>query len=171
MINAAAIPDVPHLVTLINSAYRGEFSKKGWTTEADLLAGEKRTDIATLSKLITAPGAIMLKYETGEKLITGCVYLQKQDRGLYLGMLTVSPELQAAGIGKQLLLAAELYAKNNECPVIFMNVISLRTELIEWYTRRGYCLTGEKKPLPDDKRFGIPTQPIEFAIMEKIIPA
>lgn len=171
MINAATISDVADLVTLINSAYRGEFSKKGWTTEADLLVGEKRTDNVTLAKLITEPGATLLKYENADKLITGCVYLQKQDRGLYLGMLTVSPELQAAGIGKQLLLAAEQYAKNNKCPVIFMNVISLRTELIEWYIRRGYYLTGEKKPLPDDKRFGIPTQPIEFAIMEKIIPA
>jgi ribosomal protein S18 acetylase RimI-like enzyme len=110
-----------------------------------------------------------MKYTNPDGIIIGCVYLEKQERGLYLGMLTVSPLQQANGIGKQLLTAAEEYAKKNNCPCIFMNVISIRLELITWYERNGYYKNGETKPLLVDSRFGIPTQPLEFAIMEKKI--
>ena len=136
----ASIEDIAELVPLINSAYRGEASKKGWTTEAELLVGAMRTDVAMLTELMSNPN---------------------------LGMLTVSPMLQAGGIGKQLMFASETIAKENNCYCIFMNVISVRQELVAWYERLGYYKTGETKPLPADNRFGIPTQPIEFAIMEK----
>ena len=168
-ISAASVQDIPALVSLLNSAYRGEESRQGWTTEADLLEGELRTDIPTLTELLNKPGATILKYTLNEGKIIGCVYLQKQERGLYLGMLSVSPQMQAAGIGKQILAAALIHAQENNCPCIFMNVISLRHELIAWYRRHGYHLTGETKPLPDDNRFGVPTQPIEFVIMEKML--
>lgn len=163
--------DIPALTKLINSAYRGESSKKGWTTEADLLKGELRTDEESLARSLENPGSVMLKYETAEGNIAGCVYLQKQERGLYLGMLTVSPEMQAAGIGRKLVLAAESYAVENNCTSIFMNVISLRSELIAWYERLGFYKTGEMNPMAADHRFGIPVQPLEFAIMEKKIAA
>lgn len=168
-ISTAVTEDVPVLVTLINSAYRGESSKKGWTTEADLLKGERRTDIPTLIEIMKKQEAVILKYTTPQNVITGSVYLEKQERGLYLGMLTVSPLQQASGIGRQLMTAAEHYAKKNNCSSIFMNVISVRPELIAWYERLGYHKTGETRPLPPGNRFGIPTQPLEFAIMEKII--
>jgi ribosomal protein S18 acetylase RimI-like enzyme len=96
------------------------------------------------------------------------VYLEKKERGLYLGMLTVSPLQQANGIGKKLLAAAEVFAKEKNCHCIFMNVISVRQELIAWYERHGYNKTEERKPLPADNRFGKPTQPLEFIIMEKV---
>ena len=130
LISNATLEDVPVLVALINSAYRGEISKKGWTTEADLLKGERRTDIPTLTDLINRPQAIFLKYTKDDGLITGCVFLEKQERGLYLGMLSVSPEQQDGGVGKQLMKAAERYALEMKCPCIFMNVISVRQELI-----------------------------------------
>jgi ribosomal protein S18 acetylase RimI-like enzyme len=165
----ATIKDVPALVPLINSAYRGEASKKGWTTEAHLLEGGLRTDIPTLTALMNNPLATVLKYTTTEDDITGCVYLEKQERGLYLGMLTVSPLQQASGIGRQLLLAAAAHAKATNCPCIFMHVISIRYELITWYERCGYYKTGETKPFPTDNNFGTPTQPLEFIIMEQKI--
>jgi ribosomal protein S18 acetylase RimI-like enzyme len=168
-ISIASTGDIPALVPLINSAYRGEASKKGWTTEADLLEGELRTDIPFLTTLLNNPDAIMLKYTSSPGVITGCVYLEKMQRGLYLGMLTVSPEHQAGGIGKQLLAAAEVYGKEKGCPCIFMYVISLRHELIAWYERHGYHKTGETKAMPIDNRFGTPTQPLEFIIMEKLL--
>jgi len=164
----AIIEDVPELVALINSAYRGEASKKGWTTEAYLLEGELRTDIPTLTSLMNNPKAVVLKYLTTDNVISGSVYLEKKERGLYLGMLSVSPQLQARGIGKQLMFAAEHFAKENNCRSIFMNVISVRQELIVWYEKLQYQKTGETKPLPAGTRFGAPTQPLEFAIMEKI---
>jgi len=168
-VSPATIEDIPALVALINSAYRGEASKKGWTTEADLLAGELRTDIPTLTEIMIRPLATILQYTNDAGAITGSVFLEKQERGLYLGMLSVSPLQQAGGIGKKLMQAAEQYAKEQDCPCIFMNVISVRQELIAWYERLGYRKTGETKPLPPDTRFGIPTQPLEFAIMEKNI--
>ncbi len=152
-ISAATIQDIPALTELINSAYRGEASKKGWTTEADLLKGDLRTDISTLTELISNTKAIILKHSLADGTIAGCVYLEQRERGLYLGMLTVSPQMQAAG----------------SCPNIFMNVITLRTELINWYERNGYVQTVERVPMPDNPKFGIPTQPLEFVIMEKII--
>ena len=96
-------------------------------------------------------------------------FLKKKDRGLYLGMLTVSPLQQASGIGKQLLLASEVYAKENNCSYIFMNVLPQRLELTAWYERNGYHKTGETNPFPDDNKFGTPTQPLEFIIMKKNI--
>jgi ribosomal protein S18 acetylase RimI-like enzyme len=164
-VSAATVVDIPELVALINSAYRGETSKKGWTTEADLLSGELRTDDTMLAEIFKDPANILLKYVEGGR-ITGSVYLKKQEKGLYLGMLTVSPELQSAGIGKKLMRAAEDFAKENMLPCIFMNVISVRDELISWYERQGYYKTGERKPLPDSK-YGTPTRPLEFAIMQK----
>lgn len=158
--------DTALLVTLINSAYRGEVSRAGWTTEADLIQGALRIDIPALKELLTRNEAVMLKHISGPA-ITGCVYLEKQGQGLYLGMLSVSPKLQSAGIGKRLLAAAEVHAVENECRFIFMQVISLRQELIAWYERRGYYQTGERKPFPADNRFGIPVKPLEFVILRK----
>lgn len=168
-VSSASIQDVPALVALINSAYRGETSKKGWTTEAHLLEGELRTDIPSLTMMMNNPQTIVLKFTKADGVIAGSVYLEKQERSLYLGMLTVSPLQQASGIGKQLMSAAEQYAKENNCTCIFMNVISVRQELIAWYERLGYQKTGETKPFPDDNRFGVPTQPLEFAILQKNI--
>ncbi|HQW45358.1 MAG TPA: GNAT family N-acetyltransferase, partial [Chitinophagaceae bacterium] len=106
-VSKAVIEDVDDLVQLINSAYRGEASKKGWTTEADLLQGELRTDAPMLADIIAKPQAVILKYTNDEGTITGSVFLEKQERGLYLGMLSVSPLQQATGVGKQLMKAAE----------------------------------------------------------------
>jgi len=160
--------DIEALVILVNSAYRGESSKKGWTTEADLLGG-LRTNQKSLQELLFQPGAIMLsaKNETGCPL--GCVYLQQQEKRLYLGMLTVAPEMQGKGIGNQLLIAAEKYAKEINCNTITMTVIDVRFELVDWYKRKGYQTTGETKPFPTDPEFGIPKQPLQFAVLEKKI--
>jgi ribosomal protein S18 acetylase RimI-like enzyme len=166
-ISAATLQDVPVLEKLVNSGYRGEGSKKGWTTEAHLLLGEARTDAANIITMIEDNTAVILKHTDAAGTITGCVYLQKQERGLYLGMLTVSPELQGGGTGKQLLAAATEYATAQRCPCIFMSVISVRQELIAWYERHGYSQTGETKPFAVDERYGKPTQPLEFIIMEK----
>lgn len=167
MIAKASPNDVQALTQLINSAYRGESSKRGWTTEADFLDGQ-RTDEAAVLDLIQKPGAALLKFEATVGTLQGCVYLEKQDSNLYLGMLTVAPHLQNSGIGKQLLQAAEAYAREQNCTMVVMSVISVRQKLIAWYERHGYSKTGATKPFPHgDVRFGIPKQPLEFVILEK----
>ena len=166
-ITHAATEDIPALEELLNSAYRGEASKKGWTTEANLLEGERRTDATILRQLMNTPGAVFLKNINEQNKIEGCVFLHKKENRLYLGMLSVWPRIQAKGIGKQLMTAAEDYAKDQKCSSIFMKVISARHELIAWYERKGYRKTGETEAFPTDNKFGIPTQALEFIIMEK----
>ena len=165
-ISPAHKEDIPALVKLLNSAYRGEGSKQGWTTEADMVAGDLRTDETNLDELMQMPGAIFLKYTNEKKEIEGCVFLHKRQGKLYLGMLSVSPALQTKGIGKQIMAAAELYARSQGCPAVFMRVISIRHELMAWYERQGYYKTGEIQPF-DDTKFGTAKQPIEFIVLQK----
>lgn len=162
---------VDSLVALVNSAYRGESSKAGWTTEADLLGGQ-RVDADGITALLDKEDSIILIAEdddTGNLL--GCVHLERQDSKMYLGMLTVSPELQSKGIGKMLLDEAEALAQFWDCTVIFMTVISQRTELIAWYGKHGFRNTKETKPFPyGDERFGIPkVEGLQFVVLEKKI--
>lgn len=166
MITKATVADAPELDRLVNSAYRGDSSRQGWTTEADLLDGT-RTDAAAIKELIETPGTILFKYvENGE--IIGCVELKNHEGKLYLGMLTVKPNLQGKGIGKKLLNAAEEEAVKQQCASVFMTVISIRKELIDWYVRNGYQLTGERKPFAfNDPRFGQPKMKLEFVVLEK----
>jgi ribosomal protein S18 acetylase RimI-like enzyme len=167
-ITTATFADVPQLVTLINASYRGESSKKGWTTEANLIGGQ-RIDNEGMAEQMSDPNAIILKYTNNEGEITGCVYLQKRGEKLYLGMLTVSPLLQANGLGRQLLQAAEDYARGIDYHTITMTVITTRTELLEWYERRGYSKTGEVIPLQITERNGILKQPVEMYKLEKSV--
>jgi ribosomal protein S18 acetylase RimI-like enzyme len=165
-ISQASMDDIPALVKLLNEAYRGDASRQGWTTEADMVAGDLRTDETNMNELMQLPGAIFLKYFNDKNEIEGCVYLHKRQGKLYLGMFCVSPALQTKGIGKQIMAAAEAYAKEQECPAVFMRVISIRNELISWYERQGYYKTGEVQPF-DDTKFGIAKQPIGFIVLQK----
>ena len=159
--------DIKNLNVLINGAYRGETSKKGWTTEADLLGGI-RIDEPALEEIMNEYNSVILKCLDDDGLLVGCVYLQKQELKLYLGMLTVSPLHQNKGIGKKLLNAAQEYAKNERCSSIVITVISLRHELIAWYERHGYKKTGESKPFGSNGlTFGIPRKPLEFLFLQK----
>lgn len=167
-ISVATIEDLSEIARLVNSAYRGKEAKKGWTHEADLIEGTKRTDVASLQEELSRPGAIILKY-TDHNQIIGTVFLEKKDAKLYLGMLSVNPDIQAKGIGRKLLAASEIYAKEKGCKTIEMTVISVRKELIAWYERNGYHITGETRPFHDDGRFGIPRQKIEFIVLEKAV--
>lgn len=166
MITRATVEDISALNNLVNSAYRGESSRKGWTTEADLLGGIRTSEKGLLETIQTHKTFILKFSEEGE--ILGCVMLLTKENALYLGMLTVSPELQGSGIGKKLLKSAEIFAQENNIPKIEMTVISIRLELIAWYERHGYVKTGETKPFPmNNPDFGEPKQHLEFIMMEK----
>lgn len=167
-IDFATVADITAIKDLLNNAYRGEESKKGWTTEADLIAGDTRTDEATIEQVMKQSGSVFLVYKDEQKII-GCVNLQQHDDKLYLGMFSVSPQLQGGGIGKQILLAAEEYARHLQKKAIYMSVISLRTDIINWYMRHGYADTGERKPFVEDDITGKHLRPLEFMIMEKSI--
>jgi ribosomal protein S18 acetylase RimI-like enzyme len=157
--------DIPALVSLMDSAYRGENSKQGWTSEADLFIGERRTDEPTVANLMEKPGAVFLKYVNEDGEIEGCVLLHKKENRLYLGMFSVSPKTQGKGIGKKMLSAADEYALKQNCNLIYMTVITVREELIAWYERNGYQRTGRVLPFPVDERYGVPTQPLEMLVL------
>jgi N-acetylglutamate synthase-like GNAT family acetyltransferase len=167
-IEQASSQDVDELEMLINSAYRGESSKKGWTTEADLLGGI-RIDKNALEELISADNSVILKFTEDNNLL-GCVNLVTKKKAIYLGMLTVSPTEQQKGIGKKLMTASESYARDADFEEIEMTVISKRPELIAYYERRGYQQTGEKRPFPmNDPRFGEPKTDLEFIVLRKLL--
>lgn len=168
-ISFAVAADITAIKDLLNNAYRGEESKEGWTTEADLIAGDIRTDEAMIEEVIQKSGSVILIYKNEQHKIIGCVNLQQHDNKLYLGMFSVSPQLQGGGIGKKLLLAAEEYGRHLQMKAIYMSVISLRTELINWYKRHGYADTAERKPFVEDAITGKHLKPLEFMIMEKPI--
>lgn len=164
----ATAADVPALAVLVNDAYRGEASRRAWTTEAHLLDGP-RTDEAALHELLEAPGAAVLQGFDAAGALVGCVYLQARADGLYLGLLSVAPAAQARGAGRQLLAAADDWARQRRCRVVKITVLAARPELLAWYERRGYVRTGATEPFPDDSRFGRPRQPLALVVLEKII--
>lgn len=168
-ISFATTADVKAVKNLLNIAYRSESSKKGWTTEAGLIAGDTRTNEFMLQEVMQQSGSVILIYQDEHRQISGCVNLQHHGNRLYLGMFGVTPQLQGGGIGKKLLQAAEEYALHVTCPSIFMSVISVRTELIDWYKRHGYADTGERKPFNEDAVTGKHLQKLEFMIMEKAL--
>jgi ribosomal protein S18 acetylase RimI-like enzyme len=173
-VRCATAADAPALEALVNSAYRGDSSRAGWTTEADLLGGQ-RVDVDGLRALIgrgaVDGGAVVLVHEDGAGL-AACVELEPRGSGCYLGMLTIRPTAQAGGLGRRLLAAAERYAASRfGTREMQMTVIAQRTELLAWYERRGYRRTGERRPFPyDDPRFGLPKRPdLEFIVLSKAL--
>jgi ribosomal protein S18 acetylase RimI-like enzyme len=156
----ATLVDVDAVVALTQSAYRGDASRVGWTTEADLLDGQ-RTDAGEVAALITNPGVRLLLAERDGQLLASCVIerLAGEHAGDgYFGMFSVRPEAQGSGTGRALLAEAERVAHEEwHAKTMRMSVIDARAELIAWYERRGYRRTGKYWPFPyGDPRFGIP---------------
>jgi len=170
---AAGAADVAAVVALVESAYRGDASRRGWTTEADLLDGQ-RTDPASVRELIEATDSRVLLAERDGALLACChIARQRGDDGAavgYFGMFSVVPEAQGAGIGKAVLAEAERIARQDwGCVRMEMTVIDVRAELIAWYERRGYRRTGIVKPFPyGDARFGLPKRgDLRFEVLVK----
>ena len=162
--------DAPALAALVNSAYRGESSKLGWTSEADLLGGQ-RVDVEGLTATIAKPENVILVHERDDEPIA-CVHLARTDQDCYLGMLTVRPTAQRSALGGQLLEAAERWASGHwSSRSMHMTVIVQRAELIAWYERHGYRRTGEIKPFPyGDERFGLPRRDdLAFEVLSKTL--
>lgn len=164
----ATTADIAALHALVESAYRGNSARRGWSHEADLLDGQ-RTDPTALQAMIADPDQHLLVFRDNDRL-RACVALTDKGHGLaYLGMLTVDPHHQSGGLGKLILSAAEDHALGFGAERIEMTVIAQRLELIAWYERRGYRATGERRPFPmDDARFGVPRRnDLIFLVLEK----
>ena len=169
----ALVADVEQIVALVNSAYRGESSRAGWTTEADLLGGQ-RTDADEVRSLIapaeSADDTLMLLFFYNGEL-TGTVHLQHAHDAAHMSMLVIKPVMQGQGLGKKLIQAAEVTGiKMWDVHKMLMHVITLRHELIAFYERRGYRRTGKLKAFPSELRFGISkVAGLEIELMEKVL--
>jgi GNAT superfamily N-acetyltransferase len=165
----AELSDVPEVVALVESAYRGEPSRAGWTTEADLLGGQ-RTDAEQIESYIgSARGGVLLG-ENESGLLVGSVLILDDGDAAYLGMFAVRPLLQGHGVGTSLLREGERFAKGVlDRFLARMTVLAQRPELIAWYERRGYRRTGARRPFPyGDRRVGIPLRDdLVFEVLEK----
>nr|BFD86247.1 GNAT family N-acetyltransferase [Streptomyces sp. Xyl84] len=160
--------DVDTLVALIESAYRGDASRAGWTTEADILHGQ-RTDPEGVLAVIKSPDSRLLAVER-EGRVVACCQLEHRGDHAYFGMFAVSPALQGAGLGKVIIAEAERQARATwGVTEMHMTVISVREDLIAWYERRGYRRTGRMSPFPyGDERFGVPQRDdLEFELLVK----
>ncbi|MEE4315462.1 MAG: GNAT family N-acetyltransferase [Erythrobacter sp.] len=158
---AASPEDAPALKALLEAAYRGDSARRGWNHEADILDDE-RIAPGELEAMLADPAVTILTARYGDTL-TGCVAVTVKDEALaYLGMLCVAPDLQSAGLGRQLLDAAEDHTRCLGIAAMEMTVIDSRASLIAWYERRGYLRTGETRPFPVRR-----DPPLTFAVLEK----
>lgn len=160
--------DVPALVGLIESAYRGDASRAGWTTEADILEGQ-RTDAEGVLEIVRGDNSRLVAVEADGALVA-CCQLEHHGAHAYFGMFAVRPTLQGAGLGKLVMAEAERFARDEwGVAEMHMTVISVREDLIAWYVRRGYARTGQTSPFPyGDERFGLPTRAgLEFELLTK----
>lgn len=162
--------DIPALIQLVTSAYRGDDSRVGWTTEADLLDGA-RIDIDQIVQMLARPRSQVLTAECNGTL-QACAHVCEENGGGYFGMFAVVPRLQGNGLGKLMLAEAERIVRDAwQLPCMRMTVIDVRDELIAFYQRRGYRRTGVYKPFPyGDARFGLPRRDgLRFEVLEKTL--
>jgi ribosomal protein S18 acetylase RimI-like enzyme len=160
---------IGEIVHLLNKAYRGESSKAGWTTEAELIEGETRADDAMVAETMRKAQSAFLIYQSPNSEIQGCINLQVSEAGVYVGMFAVDPYSQGAGIGRKLMIAAEAFAREHKQSRLYMTVISLRNDLINWYKRLGYSDNGKRIPFEEDGVSGKHRLPLEFMELEKMI--
>lgn len=168
----ATAGDVDAIVVLVTSAYRGEASRAGWTTEADLLDGNRIDPDVLRADIARDRSRVLLASRGGE--LVACAHVAVEDGAGYFGMFAVRPVLQGGGVGKAVLAEAERVARVDwGLPMMRMTVIDVREDLIAWYERRGYRRTGIKKPFPAvDPRFGIPKRDdLRFEVLEKPLRA
>jgi ribosomal protein S18 acetylase RimI-like enzyme len=152
----ATTADASAIAALVESAYRGDASRAGWTTEADFLHG-RRTDVSEIEALLAGADGRFVLLERGDQLLASC-YIERQGPVCYFGMFSVHPPAQGMGIGRLVIDEAERIARDEWASErVEMTVIDIRAELIAWYERRGYRRTGTTKPFPyGDERFGLP---------------
>jgi len=167
------VVDAAAVATLINTCFRGEASRAGWTTEADILDG-KRTTSGEIASVIRRRDAFVLLGVLNDEVVAAVCCEQQMIAGkqtAHFGKVSVKPSLQNKGYGKDLIHAAEAMTKREWRVLGFhMSVISLRTELIAYYERLGYERTGELEAFPENPTLWQPkVEGLTLAYLVKLI--
>ena len=168
-VRGARTTDIPKIVDIVNSVYRGENSTQGWTTEAHMITGD-RIRVDQVESMVSDPSHQVLVVESEDAGVLGCVHLKREDNYAYLGMLSVLGSQQTLGLGKTILAAAEEFVRTEwHCSMMKMWVLTARTELVQWYVRRGYTVTPERIPYSAvGEEAGQPLMAnLEFAVLTK----
>jgi predicted N-acetyltransferase YhbS len=147
----ANIQDAEAVTAVINSAFK--------KAEAFFIDGA-RIDVESVRSLM-AKGTFLIAGNNG--VVAGCVYVELRGERAYLGLLSVDPSLQQAGIGSALMKAAEDHCAQNGCRFMDLRIVNLRTENHAFYLRRGYAETGTE-PFPSELT---PKLPCHFVNMTK----
>ncbi len=157
-IRRATLQDVDAIVALVESVYRGESSRQGWTTEADIVEGQ-RTDSTMIQEMMDKPGQVFFVTDRKPQGLAASVFLEKKKEHTYLGMLAVAADLQNHKLGRKLIAHCEQQTRDWGLPAIKITVIPQRVELIQWYERLGFQRTGRDEAFPTDPRYGVPKNP------------
>ena len=165
----AKAEDIPALEKLVNGVYRGENALKGWTTEAEILDGQ-RIDSQMLQEILENPKERIFVLDDGGE-IKGCVQVTDSGDSVLLGMLSVPVELQGKGLGAKLIRFVEEDARKRGFKSVKMHVLDVRTELLSYYERKGYRRTGDFSEWPwGDLKWGIPKRDdLKFVVLAKPI--
>jgi ribosomal protein S18 acetylase RimI-like enzyme len=159
--------DAPALAELVNSVYRAPHT--GWKTETAILHGP-RIDVHAVQDILNT--SVILVFPQQGPQIEACVNLERHQTYAYLGLLCVRQDLQDQGYARRVLQHAEQFIRTSwQLAEVRMTVIAQRRELIAYYQRRGYQLTGETQPFPyDDPSLGTPQRPdLHFAVLQKTL--
>lgn len=164
----AGIASLPGLLTLVQDAYRGPASRRGWTTEADLLDGSRTDADLVRTLLVSVHDAVLIAGD--RRAPDACCTVGVHGGRADFGMFAVRPEAQGRGIGDAMLRAAEEHVRRRwAADALQLGVIGVREELIAWYERRGYARTGETEPFPyGDERYGRPRrEDLELVVLRR----
>ena len=139
---------------LINVAFRKAES---------FIIDRDRVDLKAVQSLL-AKGEFLVADD--EDALAGCVYLELRGERAYLGLLSVDPARQQAGVGSMLMREAELRCAKVGCRFMDLRIIDLRRDNHAFYKRRGYVETGTE-PFPSDLDTKLPCH---FVNMSKSLP-
>jgi ribosomal protein S18 acetylase RimI-like enzyme len=164
-IRKASTEDATAITRLVNAAYRPELGAQGWTHESHIVSGE-RTNAVQVASALEKSTVLVGLYGTE---IVACVQIERDGIDAYIGMLAVDPMRQATGLGKVMLSQAESYAETSLGAQRFaLIVVKARTELVQFYLRRGYDDTGKSLPYPIDSGVGTPrSDNLELIVLRK----
>ena len=143
--------DAEAITAVINAAFR--------PAEEFFVAGD-RIGSEEVQDLLRKGAFLLLE---GNERVAGCVYVEPQGERSYLGLLSVDPAQQQAGLGSRLMSAGEDYCRERGCRFMDIKVVNLRRELFAFYRKRGYVEIGSSS-FPSDVET---KQPCHFVEMSR----